>query len=109
MEKPVFPLGKGEIIREGKQEKKTVNLGSKRRVPMHFWSKGDTRLNPWHKGEFLQHSCRAFACKFFFQTHHQGCDKAEKPLSTYVVVHLQPSSDPRQMLMLCGDLRCPSW
>ncbi|GFX04029.1 hypothetical protein TNCV_4679321 [Trichonephila clavipes] len=67
-------------------------------------SKGHTRLDAGCKGQSLKDGRRAFSWKFFFQTQQQGPEQAEEPLSTNVVMHLKPSSDPMQMLMLCGDL-----
>ncbi|GFY22503.1 hypothetical protein TNCV_2177641 [Trichonephila clavipes] len=71
-------------------------------------SKGHTSLDTRHKGESLQDDCTVFAWKFFLQKQQHGHEQAEEPLSTYVVVRVNPSSDPVQMLMLCDDPKRPS-
>ncbi|GFV96390.1 hypothetical protein TNCV_2869681 [Trichonephila clavipes] len=66
-------------------------------------SKGHSRLDAGCKGQSLQDGCRLSAWKFF-QIRQQDQKQAEEPLSPYSIVCLRPSSDPVQILMLCGDL-----
>ncbi|GFV71441.1 hypothetical protein TNCV_4564251 [Trichonephila clavipes] len=72
-------------------------------------SKGHTSLDARCKGQSLQDGCRAFAWKFFPQTHLKGHEHAEELFPTYVDVRLKPSSDTLQILMLCCDLGLLSW
>ncbi|GFY09754.1 hypothetical protein TNCV_3697161 [Trichonephila clavipes] len=61
----------------------------------------------WRKEQSLQDGCRLFTWKFFFHIQQQGHEKAEEPLSAYVVVRLMPSNDPVQVSKLCGDFGRP--
>ncbi|GFU42320.1 hypothetical protein TNCV_4554771 [Trichonephila clavipes] len=67
-------------------------------------SKERTRLDAGRKGQSLLDGFRQCARNIFFQKQQQSHQQAEEQLSTYVIVHLMPSSNPAQKSMLCGYL-----
>ncbi|GFV63539.1 hypothetical protein TNCV_4389051 [Trichonephila clavipes] len=55
---------------------------------------------------WMQSNCKTTVKRF---PRNSSKRSSKQPLSTCVIVRLKPSSDPVQMLMLCGDLGRPSW